>query len=41
MGADILVIHAFRKKSKRSIKTPKAETDLIEERLKRLQEALR
>ena len=41
IGADIWVVHAFQKKSKTGIKTPKAETDLIEERLKRLKEALR
>jgi phage-related protein len=34
-------VHAFQKKSKTGIKTPKAEIDLIEERLKRLKEALR
>ena len=38
---DLWVIHAFQKKSKTGIKTPKAETDLIHERLKRLKEALR
>ncbi len=31
-------LHAFRKKSKTGIKTPKAEIDLIRERLKRLTE---
>lgn len=41
IGADIWVVHAFQKKSKSGIKTPKAEIDLIEERLKRLKEALR
>ena len=30
------VIHAFRKKSKSGVKTPKAETDLVRERLSRL-----
>ena len=40
VGADIWVIHAFQKKSKSGIATPKAETDLIRERLKRLKEAL-
>jgi phage-related protein len=40
IGADIWVIHAFQKKSKSGIKTPKAEVDLIRERLKRLKEAL-
>lgn len=41
IGADIWVVHAFQKKSKTGIETPKAEMDLIEERLKRLKEALR
>ena len=41
IGADIWVIHAFQKKSKTGIKTPKAEVDLIRERLKRLKEKLR
>jgi phage-related protein len=40
IGADIWVIHAFQKKSKRGIKTPQMEIDLIRERLKRLKEAL-
>jgi phage-related protein len=38
---DVGVIHAFRKKSKRGIKTPKSELDLIRDRLKRLKEVLR
>jgi phage-related protein len=38
---DIWILHAFQKKSKSGIKTPKAELDLITERLKRLKEALR
>jgi phage-related protein len=38
---DLWVIHAFQKKSKTGIKTPKAEVDLIRERVKRLKEALR
>ncbi|MCP4779270.1 MAG: type II toxin-antitoxin system RelE/ParE family toxin [Hyphomicrobium sp.] len=37
----IWVVHAFQKKSKQGIKTPKRETDLINERLKRLKEMLR
>jgi len=40
IGADIWVIHAFQKKSKAGIKTPRAEVDLIRDRLKRLKEAL-
>ena len=38
---DIWVVHAFQKKSKTGIKTPKAEVDLIRERLKRLKEMLK
>lgn len=34
----VYVLHAFRKKSKRGIATPKAEVDLIERRLKRAKE---
>jgi phage-related protein len=41
IGADLWVIHAFQKKSKTGIKTPKAEVDLIRERLKRLKDLLR
>lgn len=41
IGDDIWVLHAFQKKSKTGIKTPKAEIDLIHERLKRLKERLR
>ena len=41
IGADIWVVHAFQKKSRSGIKTPKAEIDLIEERLKQLKELLR
>lgn len=41
IGDDIWVIHAFQKKSKQGIKTPKQEIDLIEDRLKRLKEILR
>jgi phage-related protein len=39
--ADALwVVHAFQKKSKTGIKTPKPDIDLIEQRLKRLKEQL-
>ena len=38
---DIWVIHAFQKKSRSGIATPKAEIDLIRERVRRLKEALR
>ncbi len=41
LGDDIWVIHAFQKKSKTGIETPKQEIDLIVERLKRLKEQLR
>jgi phage-related protein len=34
----VYVLHAFQKKSKRGIATPKAELDLIEQRLKRARE---
>jgi phage-related protein len=40
IGSDIWVIHAFQKKSKTGIKTPKLEIDLVRERLKRLKERL-
>ena len=38
LGEEIWVVHAFQKKSKRGIKTPKPELDLIRDRLKRLEE---
>ena len=38
---DIWVVHAFQKKSKSGIKTPKLDIDLIHERLRRLKEMLR
>ena len=41
LGADVWVVHAFRKKSKTGISTPKAEIDLIRQRLYRLREMLR
>jgi phage-related protein len=41
IGSDIWVIHAFQKKSKSGIKTPKQEIDLIHQRLKRLKEMLK
>jgi phage-related protein len=37
---EIWVVHAFQKKSKQGIKTPKHEIDLVRNRLKRLKEAL-
>lgn len=36
LGDEIWIIHAFQKKSKSGIATPKAEIDTIKERLKRL-----
>ena len=41
LADEIWVIHAFQKKSKRGIKTPKHEIDLVKDRLKRLKEAIR
>ena len=38
IGDDIWLVHAFQKKSKSGIKTPKQEIDLIRDRLKRLKE---
>jgi phage-related protein len=38
---DIWVVHAFQKKSKSGIKTPKMEINLIRDRLKRLKEMLK
>ena len=40
LAEEIWVIHAFQKKSKSGIATPKAEIDLVRERLKRLKERL-
>jgi phage-related protein len=41
IDTDIWVIHAFQKKSKSGIKTPKQQIGLIHERLKRLKERLK
>jgi phage-related protein len=41
LADEIWVIHAFQKKSKQAIKTPKHEIDLVKERMKRLKEALK
>jgi phage-related protein len=38
LGGAVYVLHAFQKKSRRGIATPKAELDLIEQRLKRAKE---
>lgn len=40
IAEEIWVLHAFQKKSKQGIKTPKREIDLIRDRLKRLKESL-
>jgi phage-related protein len=41
IGDDIWVVHAFQKKSKQGIATPKPEIDLVKERIKRLKEQMR
>ncbi len=41
IGADIWVVHAFQKKSKTGIETPRIEIDLIRNRLKRLKEMMK
>jgi phage-related protein len=41
LAEELWVVHAFQKKSKRGIKTPQREIDLIRNRLKRLKEMLR
>jgi phage-related protein len=41
LADDIWVVHAFQKKSKTGIATPKHEIDLVRERIKRLKEALK
>ena len=41
LGDDIWIIHAFQKKSKKGIATPKPDIDLVRERIKRLKEQLR
>ena len=38
LGPDVWVVHAFQKKSKSGIATPKSEIDLIREPIKRLRE---
>ena len=40
VGDDLWVLHAFQKKSKSGIKTPKPEMDLIRARLKRVKDGL-
>ena len=41
LGERVWVLHAFQKKAKQGIKTPKKELDLVRERLKRLKKELR
>ena len=36
IGDRLIVVHAFQKKSKSGIKTPKAEVDLVRDRISRL-----
>jgi phage-related protein len=38
---DVWVLHAFQKKSRTGISTPKQEIDLIRERIRRIKEQLR
>jgi len=40
LAGSLWVVHAFQKKSKSGIKTPKQDVDLIKERLKRLRKEL-
>src|SRR5438876_10113742 len=40
LGAEVWVLHAFQKKSRTGIKTPKHEIDLIEARLRRVKEMM-
>ena len=37
---DLWVVHAFKKKSHRGIRTPKPDIDLVRDRIKRLKEKL-
>ena len=41
LADELWVVHAFQKKSRQAIKTPKREIDMIKDRLKRLKEMLR
>jgi len=41
IGADVWVVHAFMKKSKTGIKTPKEDIELIKSRIKHLKETLK
>lgn len=40
LGADIWVIHAFEKKSRKGIKTPREDIEVVRVRLRRLREVL-
>jgi phage-related protein len=40
IGDDLWVVHAFQKKSKKGIKTPLQEIEVVRQRLKRLKEML-
>jgi phage-related protein len=41
IGHSIYVVHAFQKKSKAGIATPKSEMDLVRQRLKQLRSEVR
>ena len=41
LGEDIWVVHAFQKKSKTGVKTPRQDIDLIRARINRVKEHLR
>jgi phage-related protein len=41
LADELWILHAFQKKSRRGIKTPEHEIDLVRDRLKRLKEMLR
>lgn len=40
LGAEIWVVHAFQKKAKAGTATPRAEIEVVRERLKRIKEGL-
>jgi phage-related protein len=41
IGEDLWVIHAFQKKAKKGLATPKKEIDLIKDRIKWLKENIK
>jgi phage-related protein len=41
LADELWILHAFQKKSRRGIKTPEHEINLVRDRLKRLKEILR